>query len=162
MAATSLSKWCNNLYHVCVPLALFSLTLIRVPVCQTLGLPLSLQEFATPCNHRVWLKRPVPPLYPYQPLTHHDSISIKQLFFSKSLSSSITWLLSKWHCELAPEGFLRSRGNKQPVILSFLAVKPRHVLDFKELPAEDRQSLNFKSKVRFVVCCESWRPWSWR
>ena len=52
--------------------------------------------------------------------------------------------------------FLRSRGNKQHVGIDFLAVKPRQVLDFKELQAADRRSLSFKSQVRFVICYESW------
>lgn len=40
--------------------------------------------------------------------------------------------------------------------MDFLAIKPRHVLDFKDLQAEDKESLSFKSQVRFVICCESW------
>lgn len=39
--------------------------------------------------------------------------------------------------------------------MDFLAVKPRQVLDFKELQAEKRLSFKFKSKVRFVIFCES-------
>lgn len=40
--------------------------------------------------------------------------------------------------------------------MDFLAIKPRQVLDFKELQTEDRQSLSFKGQVMFVICCESW------
>lgn len=40
--------------------------------------------------------------------------------------------------------------------MDFLAVKLRHVLDFKELQAEDWLSLNFKRKVTFVIHCEPW------
>lgn len=113
MAARSLSKWCDNLYHVCVTFAFFSLTRIgatSVPdteiatfiarICNTVG-PQSLAQEACATFY-------VPPspsliMTPYQ---------LSNCFSLKNLSSSITWPLSKWHCELAPGVFPHSRGNK--------------------------------------------------